>query len=82
MIEGSYAPRPWAVMGDADWEAPRTAPPGKRHPYPDELELLDIEARRIAGTPRYNAHLEVWRRRVSRLFYALCVDRGIYIEGM
>lgn len=82
MIEGSYVPRPWGVMGDADWEAPRPAPPGKRHPYPDELVFLEAEARRISGSPRYEAHLVAWRRKVSRLFYALCVGRGIYIEGV
>lgn len=76
------SPRSWGVTGTADWESPSTwIPPDKRHPYPGEIEFLQAEARRSAGTPRYDAQLAVWRRKVSKLFYALCVRRRIYIEG-
>lgn len=83
MIEGAYSPNPVGVMGSADWETPSTRiPPDKRHPYPGEIEFLEAEARKFAGTPRYDAQIAVWRRKVSKLFYALCVRRRIYIEGM
>jgi hypothetical protein len=84
MIEGPYQPRAWTVMGDADWESPNDSkkPPDKRHPYPGEIELLEAEARKSAGRPRYEYKVAAWQSRVSKLFYALCVSRRIYIEGM
>ena len=76
------SPRAWGVMGSADWESPGAIPPGKRHPYPGELEFMYAESIKSAGPCNRSRDCTWWRRKVSRLFYALCVQRRIYIEGM
>ena len=83
MSDHSDSPRMWGITTDADWEIPTDRkPPDKRHPYPGEIDFLQAEAVRAAGNSRVNTRdASWWQRRVSRLFYALCLRRRIYIEG-